>query len=173
MDLLKVEEVEKLEVHDDIYPPLDIAPEECYWHELTKFERQQLRPEERYIFSVIRGIDLKDKKVLLNSFGPRSDCLVAYLAGQKFWIDEAVGYLKINRGIESPRRSPELIEQVEKQIGPEYRLFILASYPALIQVNGDMSDEKARIIRKFCSSLRLAKRIFRERNKRELSDELE
>lgn len=172
MDLLRPGEAERLEIHDDTYPPLDIAPEECYFAELTRNEWHQARPEDRYVLSVIKGISLLDREVLVKLFGARREVFKMYMEEQKKWVMDAANYIRQNYGIQDAEHSPQLIEQVTKQIGPEYLLYILASDPALIQVNGDMTDEKARIIRKFCSSLRLAKRIYRDRNKVELSDRL-
>jgi hypothetical protein len=155
---------EEKEIHEDRYPPMDVAPEECYYAELSESKQAKIKPSERYIFRVIEHLLYDDalrvdRETLLGCFGARKGCLGLYLSWQKPWIDEAAYFIGVNQGVDDPAHSPKLMNQVLDQIGPEYNLYVLAKNPGLLDLGTEITDEKIMIIRRFCSSLRLSKRI--------------
>ena len=155
---------ETVEMHERKYPPMDFAPEECYYAELAPQKEEKIKSAERYIFRVLDPLLhddslTSDREILLGCFSTRRDCFKIYMSQQIPWVEEAAYFIGVNDHINDPQHSPKLIEQVTTQIGPEYRLYVLAKNPALLDLGVDVNDEKIFTIRRFCSSLRLSKRI--------------
>jgi hypothetical protein len=155
---------ETTEIHERHYPPLDFAPEECYYSELPLKKEEKIKLSERYIFRVLEPLLhdeslISDREVLLGCFSTRRDCFKIYMSQQIPWVEEAAYFIGLNDHVDDPQHSLKLIDQVTNQIGPEYRLYVLAKNPALLDLGVDLNDDKILTIRKFCSSLRLSKMI--------------
>lgn len=159
VEILTAPEVEKLEIHDSpIKLNGDIPESQLYWHELTEEQKEMIQDKkEYYVFAVIYGVPEEDKDILDSCYGPRAQCLMPYLTKQAQWGHVAADLMKKNNGIENPERSPEFLDFLLNSLCIDYRLYVLASNPGVLELTRDITDEKVSIIRKFCVSLRKAK----------------
>ena len=151
------------EIHESRYP-MDMAPEDCYYAELSPQEEQKILVPERYVFRVIEPLFSEgefrvDRETLLGCFGARKESLRIYLSWQSPWIKEAAYFIGLNDHIPDPEHSDKLMNLVINYIGPKYRLYVLAKNPGLLDLGTEITDDKILIVRRFCSSLRLSKRI--------------